>query len=325
MSDNQPDPGFMPAGRLLAEKAAADPDCNFILFGDERQTLSGLDGWSNRIAHGLLKIGVGPGSHVSVMLPNSPRWLAVYFAIQKIGAGVVPINVALRGRSLAYILDHSDSETLIIDPEYAPILHEIENEPSKIGHVIFDTTDAPDFNLPKGALRLGELNVADSEAPDIVIDPNGISALMYTSGTTGLPKGVVMRYAAGDARRTQPLAMMFYTPSDVIYTCLPLFHANALFISTMCALHSGAPLALGKRFSASRFWDEARRYGATTFNALGAMIPILMKQPERENDTDNPVRWIMSAACPANVWEAFEKRFDLKIHEFYGAVDGADS
>ena len=108
----------------------------------------------------------------------------------------------------------------------------------------------------------------------------------------------------------------------MMYTCLPLFHANALHLSTMRALAGGLPLALSRRFSASRFWDEIRRYRVTTFNALGAMIPILMKQPERDNDRDNPVNVVFSAACPASVWEAFEQRFDVHIVEGYGSVDG---
>ena len=108
----------------------------------------------------------------------------------------------------------------------------------------------------------------------------------------------------------------------MLYSCLPLFHANALFLTTVRALVMGLPMALSRRFSASRFWDEIRRYGATTFNALGAMIPILMKQPERHDDADNPVRLVFSGACPASVWAEFEKRFALRILEGYAAVDG---
>jgi crotonobetaine/carnitine-CoA ligase len=112
-------------------------------------------------------------------------------------------------------------------------------------------------------------------------------------------------------------------PDDVLYTCLPLFHANALFLSTVRALVLGLPIALSRRFSASRFWDEIRRYQVTTFNALGAMIPILMKQPERNHDRDNKVRVVFSAACPASVWAEFEQRFGLHLIEAYAAVDGA--
>ncbi len=312
----------MPFGRLLADKAAAAPDREFLLFGDERVTLGALDAQVIRIASGLLALGVGPGSHVSVMLPNSPRWLAVFFAIQKIGACIVPINVALKGDGLAYIIDHSESVALISDAAYAGVLDEIRGKTPKIRHLILDTAEAPAFALPAGARTLREIEAKDESAPRVKIDPNGLCALMYTSGTTGLPKGVVMRFAAADANRSLPLAMMLYKPEDVLYTCLPLFHANALFISTLCALHAGARLALSRRFSASRFWNEARKLGATTFNALGAMIPILMKQPEKPDDADNPVNLVVSAACPANVWEAFEKRFGVKIFEFYGAVDG---
>jgi crotonobetaine/carnitine-CoA ligase len=81
-------------------------------------------------------------------------------------------------------------------------------------------------------------------------------------------------------------------------------------------------VALGERFSASRFWDELRRYNATTFNGLGAVMPILMKQPAKASDRDNEVRFILSAGCPEDMWRAFEERFDLKIYEGYGAVDG---
>jgi crotonobetaine/carnitine-CoA ligase len=109
---------------------------------------------------------------------------------------------------------------------------------------------------------------------------------------------------------------------DIMYTCLPLFHANALMLTSGFSICRGIPYGLEKRFSASKFWEPIRRYGATQFNALGAMIPILMKQPERPDDADNPVRMVNSAACPANLWVPFEKRFGVKIWEAYGAVDG---
>jgi crotonobetaine/carnitine-CoA ligase len=109
---------------------------------------------------------------------------------------------------------------------------------------------------------------------------------------------------------------------DVYYTPLALIHGNALFLTVTLAMGVRATVALSRKFSASRFWDEVRGYGATVFNTLGSMIPILMKQPERPNDRDNKVRFVLSAACPADMWEAFEKRFGVKIYEGYGAVDG---
>ena len=115
------------------------------------------------------------------------------------------------------------------------------------------------------------------------------------------------------------LASLLVKPDDVLYTALPLFHANALVMTASFAMADGVPFGLDKKFSASRFWSNIRRYGATQFNGIGAMIPILMKQSEQPDDADNPVRMVLSAACPANLWEAFEKRFGLKIWELYGA------
>ena len=94
-----------------------------------------------------------------------------------------------------------------------------------------------------------------------------------------------------------------------MFPCLPLFHANALSLTAAPAMVFGLPFGLEKRFSASRFWEPIRRWGVTSFNALGAMIPILMKQPEHPDDAVNPVRRVVSAACPKNLWREFERRF----------------
>ena len=109
---------------------------------------------------------------------------------------------------------------------------------------------------------------------------------------------------------------------DVCYTPLALIHGNALFLTITTAMAAKASVALSRKFSASKFWEEVCTYNATTFNTLGSMIPILMKQPPKPNDADNKVCYVLSAACPAEMWGPFEKRFGLKIYEGYGAVDG---
>jgi carnitine-CoA ligase len=306
--------------QILAERARSDGGRVFLLFENQNIRYAQMNERVNRVANGLRKLGIGGGDGVAIMMPNRPEWLYVFFAVQKLGAYVVPVNIALKGEGLSYIINHSEAKGLFVASELFDSVAVIRHGLGLLKHVVVDTSEAPaGFSLPKDATSLEALMAAPATEPDAAIDPNAIACLMYTSGTTGLPKGVVMRY------RALGMFGMFsgaYREGDILYTCLPLFHGNALFLTVMRALAGGFTVALSRRFSASRFWDEIRRHHATTFNALGAMIPILLKQPPRPNDADNPVRLVFSAATPAWAWEEFEKRFGVTIWEGYGAVDG---
>jgi crotonobetaine/carnitine-CoA ligase len=297
-------------------------DKTFLYFEDRSISFAELDRQVNRAANGLAKLGAQPGVAISIMMPNAPEWLFVYFAIQRLGACAVPVNIGLRGEGLRHVVDHSDSTILVCHPDLVEAVQAVRDSLPKLQQIVVNTTEAADdWPVPEGWIALAQLMDASEANPGVEIDPEGISALMYTSGTTGAPKGVVNRYKGTNVEGVRALGGMLQ-PDEVPYTCLPLFHANALFLTTVRSLVLGMPMVLSRRFSASRFWDEMRRYGVTTFNALGAMIPILMKQPERENDRDNKVRVVFSAACPASVWAEFEERFGVHIIEAYAAVDG---
>ncbi|MFZ0886913.1 MAG: AMP-binding protein [Candidatus Binataceae bacterium] len=307
--------------RILAERAASAPDRVFLLFEDQRITFAQMNQRVNRVANGLKQFGVKSGDGIAIVMPNRPEWLYVFFGIQELGAYVVPVNIALKGEGFAYILNHSEAKVIFVAAELYEQFGPIRESVPTLKHVIVDTTEPPaGFSLPAGAIDLSTLMSAPASEVNEPIDPEAMACLLYTSGTTGLPKGVVMRYRAMGALGI--FAGIGYREGDIMYTCLPLFHANALFLTVMRALAGGFTVALSRRFSASRFWDEVRRYGATTFNALGAMLPILLKQPPRPDDADNPIRIVFSAATPAWAWEQFEKRFNLTLWEGYGAVDG---
>lgn len=308
---------------VLEAQAALLGEAPFLRFETRVVSFAALDRAVNRTANGLARLGVGPGVGVAVMMPNSPEWLFAYFATQKLGAYAVPVNVALKGEGLRHVLDHSDAAVAIVAPDFVETVLALGPALTKLREIVVDTTSAPEgFGAPHGWRTLDELMDSPDTPPGVEIPMGGISSILYTSGTTGAPKGVVGRYDPA----TIPGIRMFgaaLAPDDVLYTCLPLFHANALSLTSIRSLVCGRQMVLSRRFSASRFWDEIRRYGVTTFNALGAMIPILMKQPERADDADNPVRVVFSAACPASVWAAFEQRFGVRIVEGYAAVDGA--
>ena len=319
-------PKFNSPASIISERAQDQGDKVILLFEEQRITYGQLNERINRVAGGLLGLGVALKERIAIMMPNRPEWLYVFFATQKLGTCAVPVNIALKGEGLAYLLNHSEARSIVIAWDLLENLTAIRPSLAPALRVIVDTTEAPPgFGLPVGAVALDTLMkaapapVATAE-PAVEIDPDAPAVMMYTSGTTGLPKAVVMRYRAFSGPMLDFGA--FYRDDDILYTYLPLFHANALFLTAVSAIVSGRTLALSRRFSASRFWDEIRRYGATTFNALGAMIPILLKQPPRPDDADNPIRLVMSAATPAWAWEQFEKRFNLLIWEGYGAVDG---
>jgi crotonobetaine/carnitine-CoA ligase len=315
----------MSHAELLEEKAAKLGDRPFLYFKDRVLSYRDMDLNANRVANFLKERGGGPGKGLAIIMKNSPRWLDVFFGLEKLGMYAVPVNTALRGDQLAHVLDNSDASFMVIDHDQLSYYQAVSGKLGKIEKVIVNTEGAPgDFALPGGMEDLDGAYGPGSDAstPPDRYDPEDLCVIMYTSGTTGLPKGVVYRYNSTNVKAISIMGRLLTGEGDVAYTCYPLFHANALFLTVTPAMHCEGRVALGERFSASRFWDEVRHFGATTFNGLGAVMPILMKQPERASDADNKVRFVLSAGCPAEMWRDFEERFGLEIFEGYGAVDG---
>jgi crotonobetaine/carnitine-CoA ligase len=306
---------------LIEEQAKTLGEKSYIIWGDEKISFAEFNRATCRAANGLTAFGAKEGDGLAILMGNCPEFLYLFYGLPRAGFYTVPTNLSLKGEGLKYILVHSDVKYLAVDDTLYPSVAELGSPLGSIEKIFVHRTT--NQALPEGTIDLMDLLAASSEKPQHIVKEGDVAYLMYTSGTTGFPKGVVNRNRAGAAEWFKFVASLTINPAqDILYTCLPLFHANALILSVGWALGGGVPLGLDKKFSASQFWDRIRHYGATQFNGLGAMIPILMKQPEKSNDADNPVRVVHSAACPANLWEAFEKRFNVKIWEGYGAIDG---
>ena len=273
-----------------------------------------------RAANGLVDQGGKPGDGVALIMGNCPEYLYLFYGLPRAGFYTVPVNTALKKDGLRYILTNSDVKYVVVDEDLYPRVCELEQPVGKIEKVFVRRKDSESPVFPE--IDLNTLMDASSEKPTYSLAPEDIVFLLYTSGTTGFPKGVVYRAKSWDAESPRGFAKLLLKNDDIPYTPLPLFHGNAMGMTVRFSLAMGLTFALDKRFSASKFWDSIRRYQATQFNGIGSLMQILMKQPERPDDIENPVRMVLSGGCPRNLWAAFEKRFNLKIYEIYGAVDG---
>ena len=309
-----------PIEQAIRKRVADHPGATWLKWKEEeeeefawQEVLANVQ----RAANGLLELGVRPGDRVALLLPNCPEFLWAHLAIIFIGAHSVPVNTSQRGQTLAHILFDSDAVAVLVHEDLRDALLSVKHScPMLRSTVVLEGKAGDGIDWDFDRLMEGP----DTE-PDVELEePSGGVGMMYTSGTTGPPKGVVAtRYD------TAPLATILgatgVKPGETMYTPLPLFHGNALLISALGSILLDAKLALAERFSASRFWDDCRRFGAVEFNALGGMISILLKQPPSERDRDHQVRIVLSAAAPPDLWSEFENRFGVKIVEFYGMVD----
>ncbi len=311
--------------RIIADKARQYPDHVVFQFGDRPITLEELNDRINRTANGLMTLGVRHGDKVAIMLPNCPEFLYTWFALNRIGAVEVPINVALKGKGLAYQMVQSDCIALVADLQYEDRLEGVADELEGVRQIAYTDTNASGGALPDWAgfehLTMHELMDRPSSTPDVDVRYNNLASILYTSGTTGVSKGVMLSHHYWYDIWAESVKYARYTEDDVLYSGLPLFHGNAQGITIGPAILADAKAVIVERFSASRLWDDCRRWNCSEANYIGGIIPILLKQESRDDDADNPVRLMVGAAAPKDEWHAFQQRFNIKILEVYGMTE----
>jgi crotonobetaine/carnitine-CoA ligase len=318
---NSMDASWENYGKIFEDKATINAGRVALITEHEQITYDQLDARINRVGNAFEGLGIQKDDKVCVMLPNIPEFLYVWWGNAKLGGVTVPLNTALKGEGLAYIVNHSDAETLVIDHRYLPALEDIRGALQHLKRlIVLGPGGKRAATLPAAAIDFAELLTAPATSPMKEVWSEDIDSIMYTSGTTGLHKGVIHRHSRCYGGFVLPI-MTGYTAQDVVYNTLPLFHIGGQNMVWM-ALVADTTVVLAERFSASRFWADVRQHGATFTLFLGAMIPILHKQPWRPDDGDNPLRVALSAAAPKTIWDAFERRFNVKIVELYSQTEG---
>jgi crotonobetaine/carnitine-CoA ligase len=294
-------------GTVLARQAKARGDRPFLQFEDwPPQTYAAVDAMANRVAHGLAKLGVHHGDHVGVFLPNSLEHCYLWFGINRLGAVHVAINTGYRGRFLSHVLTNARCKVVICDPALRPrvdeILEELPEHPQ-----VFDSL-APLLH--------------DSALPvDAEVSYRDVATIMYTSGTTGPSKGVLMPHAHNYLLGLGIVDNLRLTEDDTYYVCLPLFHANAMFLQVYSTLIAGGRAVIVPKFGASNWIDDIRRYRCTITNTLGVMMEFILKQPARPNDADNALRVVLAVPMPPSLAPGFRARFGCQILEGFGMTE----
>jgi len=313
-------------GRIFADKAARLGDKTFLLFEERRVSYAEAERVSNRVANGLAALGVERGQNIAVFMNNCAEQLWLFFALCKLGACVVPINTAAKGELLLYYVEQSDAEAFIVEASLAERWLEIQARAPKVRQAVLFDEAGP--MAPELAARFAhpvsdywQLEQAPDTPPEVEVKHSDLAFLSYTSGTTGPSKGNMATHAHMLSAGFDAALGYGYTPDDVIYACLPLFHGNAWLVSCLPAICAEASFAISRWFSGSGFWDEIRRHGATQFNSLGAMTNIIWAQPRRPDDADNPVRQCLVVPTPKEIYHDFERRFGLTFTSLYGLTD----
>ncbi|WP_322057051.1 ATP-dependent acyl-CoA ligase [Paraburkholderia sp. J63] len=312
-------------GRILEDKARRFPYREVFQFGESAVTFEQLNALSNRVANGFLAMGVRPDDKVALMLANRLEFMLAWFGLAKIGAVCVPINVALKGDGLTWQIDQADCVALVTEPAYVAALEAVAERLPKLRHLVlaseraFDAACLPAWHGVQ-TLHFGALLAHAQSAPGVIVDFRQLSTISYTSGTTGRSKGVMISHHYWYEIWAQAVRYARYTEDDVLYTGLPFFHTSA-HGTTGPAILAGAKAVLVERFSASRLFDDCRRWQCTSAKFIGSMLAILMKQPPAALDADNPLRLMVGAAAPRQIWQAFENRFQTRLLELYGMTE----
>ncbi|MCC6828121.1 MAG: AMP-binding protein [Novosphingobium sp.] len=313
---------------LVQQKAASRPDLDVLTFEhegrQESRTYAQLWRYGQALAAALAAMGVGKGDRIGLLLQNHAEFVDTMVAAGILGAVLVPLDPRMRGEKLAFMLRDAGCVGIVCgDYALANVRQVLPDLPALAWIVTVGATDAATgASVPITAFA--DL-VGGAAAPDLAIAVAAAGEpmqIMYTSGTTGDPKGIVVTHGRFIAATGYGAAMFGYREGDRPYTGLSLTHGNAQYVTLAPALAMGLRAVFSRKFTKSRLWDVIRANGCTTFSLLGGMATAIYSEPVKADDGVNPVRHVISAGMPAAIWNDFCDRFQVGIIEFYGAMEG---
>jgi long-chain acyl-CoA synthetase len=307
---------FQNLRELLEARADAAPEKVFLFSEADgrRFTYREFDAAVNRASHMLSAHGVGKGDVVSLLLPNSAEYVIAYFACFKLGALAGPVNSLLKTEEMVYVVGNSEAKLLLYSRQFEAQAAELRRGVKTLREaLVFDDERAATAGRADEPGAWGETGLTR--------DDEGI--IIYTSGTTGKPKGCLLTHGNLLANARQIVEWLGFGEGERLLTIMPLFHMNAVSVTTLSALYAGGSTVTSTRFSASRFWQIISDYQVTSFGSVATMLSMLLKTyPDGvpEGLSTEQLRFAMcgSAPVPAEVMRRFEETFNCLVVEGYG-------
>jgi len=327
-SRSAPAPGQAPlvapnAAALLRRNAELHGDRAAIRFGDAEWTHGEYYAESIRFAALFADRlpAVGP-RHVAVLLDNTPDYLFAFGGAALIGAAVVGLNHTRRDEHLLRDIAHADCGLVITEPRHQGLIASIADRlPAVLTSTRFaEAGDPTGMSGPSLAEALAAYD--DATDPGLEPDVDSTWALIFTSGTSAAPKAVICSQRRLLVTGNRMSMIMDLGPDDVGYVCMPFFHSNAVQVGWAPSIVTPCAVALERRFSASRWLPEVRRYGATYFNYTGKPLAYLLAQPELPDDADNSLRVAFGNEGSPEVVSQFSRRYGIEVIDAYGATEG---
>jgi crotonobetaine/carnitine-CoA ligase len=310
---------------LLRERAAETGDREFFRsIGGGAVTYGEAYARACAIAQGLVALGVEHGERVVIMADNSADSICTWLATSLTGAVEVAINTGYRGQSLSHAMQNSQARLMFIEEALLPRLVTVRESLAELTTVVVYPSDAP-AALPEipglDLMMLDEILGDPAADPRRPVGPNDLASIVYTSGTTGPAKGVMMPHGQISLFSRLGVEGARLTEDDAFYCFIPLFHVAGKFIGIMGSMMTGGRVVLDTRFSVEAWLPRVREHGCTVALLHGPLVEMLYQLPEAPEDADNPVTRIMASPFPAHIAVDFQRRFGIRGIETWGMTE----
>jgi crotonobetaine/carnitine-CoA ligase len=306
-------------GWILRQRAEEEGNRTYMRIGSSSYSFAETDRSVRAIARGLAARGIGPRDFLAMMLPNAAEFVLTWYAAVLRGAAIVPINPQYRGFLLDAPLRETRTRGMVVHRDLVPALETIDPQVASRLEWVAVVGGLDGVEMPHGlqALAFEDLIASEGDDPEEPSTYRDIHSVMYTSGTTGPSKGVLISNSQFFSSACVFLRAVALTRDDVLFTPLPLFHGLASRLGVLPALMVGAEVVIGERFSGSQFWRQAAEANATVGHTIFSIPPVLKAQPPGECDRAHRLRCMYNAHHDTE----FEERFNVRLVEAYGMTE----